>query len=397
MKPHRSDRIGRRLHRARAWLLASLLILWLPALSVAQSPAASEPLPAATGSPSSAPAADGTSQPAPPAADGPSAAAQPPPAREPVPLALVLPLQSPVFGRAAEAVKAGFAAAAANSRVRYDVIAHGDGDIVAAFAKAREGGARVVVGPLVRDDLKALAAAGGDLPWTIALNQLDEGSALPARIYTLALAVESEGVQLARSAQADGAHSVVIIGGDNPLQKRFAGAFAGEWILLGGSAPVTFRFDHAPDMLALLRREFAKVAPDAVLLALNAQDAALARPYLGRVTAYASSQISERQAPESLRDLNDVRFVELPWLADPSGAAFARIARPDYGNATLDRLYALGVDAFRVAQAFADGAPTTLEFDGATGHLTLDRSRQFLREGTLLQYRDGEIVPAGGH
>ena len=160
---------------------------------------------------------------------------------------------------------------------------------------------------------------------------------------------------------------------------------------------MTFRFDHAPDMLALLRREFAKVAPDAVLLALNAQDAALARPYLGRVTAYASSQISERQAPESLRDLNDVRFVELPWLADPSGAAFARIARPDYGNATLDRLYALGVDAFRVAQAFADGAPTTLEFDGATGHLTLDRSRQFLREGTLLQYRDGEIVPAGGH
>jgi outer membrane PBP1 activator LpoA protein len=397
MTLRRSDRIGRRLPRVLAGLLALLLTCGLPALSVAQTPAASEPAPAATRSSGPAPATDGALQPAPSAEGAPSPAPVPTPARDPVPLALVLPLESPLYGRAAEAVKAGFAAAAANSRTRFDVIAHGDGDVAVAFAKARESGARVVVGPLVRDDLKAIAAAGGDLPWTIALNQLDEGSALPARIYTLALAVESEGVQLARSAQADGARSVVIIGGDNPLQKRFAGSFAGEWILLGGAAPVTFRFDRAPDMLALLRREFAKIAPDAVLLALSAQDAALAKPYLGHVLTYTTSQVNDRQARDSLRDLDDVRFVELPWLADPSAAAFARVARPDYGNATLDRLYALGVDAFRVAQAFADGAPTTLEFDGATGHLALDRSRQFVRTGTLLQFRDGEIAPAGGH
>jgi uncharacterized protein len=391
MTLRRSDRIGRRLQGTLATIFALLLAFGLPALSVAQTPSASEP--ASAGSKAPAPAADSTAPPA-PAADG---APSPPPSRDRVPLALVLPLESPLYGRAAEAVKAGFAAAAANSRTRFDVIAHGDGDVVVAFAKAQEGGARIVVGPLVRDDLKAIAAAGGDLPWTIALNQLDEANALPAHIYTLALAVESEGVQLARSAQADGARSVVIIGSDNPLQKRFAGAFAGEWILLGGAAPVTFRFDRAPDMLALLRREFARVAPDAVLLALSAQDAALAKPYLGHVLTYTTSQVNDRQARDSLHDLDDVRFVELPWLADPSAAAFARVARPDYGNATLDRLYALGVDAFRVAQAFVDGAPTTLEFDGATGHLALDRSRQFVRTGTLLQFRDGEITPAGGH
>ena len=52
----------------------------------------------------------------------------------------------------------------------------------------------------MRDDLKALVAAGGELPWTIALNQLDEGNALPAHVYTLALAIESDGGQLARRA-----------------------------------------------------------------------------------------------------------------------------------------------------------------------------------------------------
>jgi outer membrane PBP1 activator LpoA protein len=312
-----------------------------------------------------------------------------------VPLALVLPLESPLYGRAAEAVRAGFAAAAAVPRARYTVIAHGDGGVVAAFTRARQAGARVIVGPLVRDDLKAIAAAGGDLPWTIALNQLDESSALAPRIYTLALAVESEGVQLAQRAQADGARTVAIIGNDSALQQRFAGAFIGQWILQGGAPPVTFRLDRATDMLALLRREVAKAAPDAVLLALDATETALVRPYLGQVIAYTSSQVNDRQTPESLRDLDGVRFVELPWLADPGSPVFARIARPDYGSPTLERLYALGIDAFHVGEIFVDGAPATLELDGATGHLVLDRSGQFLRVVTLMQFRDGEIVPVG--
>jgi hypothetical protein len=315
---------------------------------------------------------------------------------EPPGVALVLPLDSPVYGRAAEAVRAGFAAAAAPTDIRYLVIAHGDGDVRAAFDRARAAGARVVVGPLVRDDLKAIATAGGsDLPPTIALNQLDEGGTLPPRVYTLALAIESEGTQLARLANADGARSIAIVGSDAPLQKRFAAAFTGEWILQGGGPPVVFRFDRAPEMLALLRRELHKAAPDAVLLALDGEDAALVKPYLGPVSAFTSSQVNDRQAPESLRDLDQVRFVEIPWLADPTGPASASVRRPDYGNATLERLYALGIDGFRVAQAFADGPPETLELDGATGHLVLDRSRHFLREGVVLQFREGAVVAAG--
>ena len=398
MKVRRSEGIRRYLDGALALLLAPLLVLSLPALSVAQTPAASEEKPDATAASAPPPATEKAAPllaPVPAPATAAGAVPAPAPARDPVPLALVLPLESPVYGRAAEAVKAGFAAAAAAANARYTVVAHGDDGVVAAFAKARDAGARVVVGPLVRDDLKAIATAGGELPWTIALNQLDESSALPPRVFTLALAVESEGVQLARRANADGVRTVVVIGSDAPLQKRFAGAFTGEWVLLGGDAPLTFRLDRAPDMLALLQREVRRAAPDAVLLALDARDAALVKPYVGQATAYTSSQINDRQTPEALRELDAVRFVELPWLADPSAAAFARVARPDHGSVMLDRLYALGIDAFRVAQVFVDGEPATLEFDGATGHVALDRSRHFLREGTLLQFRDGEIVPAG--
>jgi outer membrane PBP1 activator LpoA protein len=147
-------------------------------------------------------------------------------------------------------------------------------------------------------------------------------------------------------------------------------------------------------MLAVLRREFARAAPQAVLLAVDAADARLVKPYLGTVAAYASSQVNDRQARASLLDLEDVYFVEIPWLADPGAAAFTGIARRDYPNAAFDRLYALGIDAFRVAQVLAEGAPDRLELDGATGRLSLDAGHQFVREGRLMVFRSGQVVSA---
>jgi outer membrane PBP1 activator LpoA protein len=387
-----------RLRRGRAaapaLLLATALTLALPALSVAQSPAASEaqPAPAQT---SDLPAPPQAADPAP----GPPAAAATPaaPARKAAWLALVLPLQSPAYGRAADAVREGFAAAASATSTDFAVIAHGDGDVRAAIEQATAAGARVIVGPLVRDDVRAVAEPAGNAPWVIALNQLDEGTPVPRRMYTLALAVDSEARQLARRARLDGAQSVVIVASGTALQKRFADAFTGEWILAGGGPPLVFHFDRAPEMLAALRREFARAAPQAVLLAVDAADAALVKPYLGTVAAYTSSQVNDRQTRERLLDLEDVYFVEIPWLADPGAAAFAAIPRRSYSNAAFERLYALGLDAFRVAQAFArDTPPERLELDGATGRLSLDASHQFAREAMLMQFRGGQVVPAGG-
>ncbi len=306
----------------------------------------------------------------------------------------MLPLDSPTYGRAADAVRAGFVAAAQAAGIRYVVVAHSDGNVLAAIDKAREAGAQLIVGPLLRDDLRTVATSHVDLPWMIALNQLDDDTPLPAHVYTLALAIESDGIQLARRARADGAQTVAVVGPDSALQKRFATAFIDEWIRRGGGPPLTLRFEPAPDMLALLRREIARTPPDAVLLALDAPDAALVKPYVGTIATYTSSQVNDRQPREVLRDLDDVRFVDIPWLADPDAAVYAKLPRPEYPNAALDRLYALGIDALSVAQAFADGPPDRLELAGATGHLWLDGSRQIVREGVVLQFRAGLVVPA---
>jgi hypothetical protein len=246
----------------------------------------------------------------------------------------------------------------------------------------------VVVGPLVRDDLRALLAADTELPTTLALNQPDDGAALPARVYALTLAIEAEGRQLARLVRAQGAQTVGVISADAVLQKRFASAFVGEWILQGGGPPETFHFDR--DWLLTRLRRTSADAIDAVLAVDNA-DVALLKPFVDRASTPAAGQ---RPHAAGNQRLDDLQFVELPWLADPTQAGLGGLPRGTYTNASLQRLYALGIDAFRIARALVDGPPATMEIDGATGHLTLESSRSFAREGQLMRLRGGQVEAA---
>lgn len=330
----------------------------------------------------------------PPEATAPPSEALPPPPTSNL-IALVLPLDEPAFERAASAVREGFleAAAAAGKSADCIVIPHARGGVVAAFELARAKGVRVAVGPLVRDDLRALATANVPLPWTLALNQLDDGTPLPPAIYTFALSVEGDGRFLARRAKDAGAPSVDVIEGDSPLMHRLAGAFARTWTQDGGAPPGALRFDASPEALGTLRRSLASHSPGAVLLALNGDHAALVKPYVGSVLTYASGLVFERPSQAVARDLDGIRVVEIPWLLTPDAPELAPFPRRDYDSDALARLYALGLDAYRVAASFVDGPPTQFDLDGATGHVHLGAGNEFQREGRLGVYREGVLVP----
>jgi outer membrane PBP1 activator LpoA protein len=310
-------------------------------------------------------------------------------------IALLLPLQSRLYGQAAEAVRSGFLAAAnaAGSAARVEVIGHGDDGVLPAIATATEAGVALVVGPLTRDDVKTVFAMAPLRPRMLVLNQPEDGAPLPGETYALALAIEGDATLLGRRAFEEGARSVAAVVNDSPLQKRFANAFLAEWERLGGAPPKQYRFDANPEVLALLRRELASRTPDAVLLALGGEEAALAKPYLPQKPVYAASQIGDGLQPAMLRDLEGVRYVEIPWLADPSAAAFARLPQGNLGDPVLERLYALGLDAFALGELLANAVPPQrVEFEGATGHLSLTPSRYFAREGRLMVIHDGQIT-----
>jgi outer membrane PBP1 activator LpoA protein len=339
----------------------------------------------------------------PPVAPAPEPLPAPDPEPQPPPvpvadIALVLPLESADYRRAAEAVRDGFVAAseAASPPKRVRVIGHGDGNVLGAFEAAKSLGVRVVVGPLLRDDLRELTSSDKPLPLTLALNQLDDTVALPPRVYTLALSLESDARVLARRMRADHVNGVAVIGGDAPLTRRFVVAFASEWLLAGGGAPQSFAFEPSSDGLSTLRRELSRSSADAALIALDGPAAALARSFAPRMRAYASSLVNQAFDPATQGDLEGVVFVDLPWIVAPDDRSLARLPRKAMPNLVLERLYALGLDAFEIARRFADGVPDRLEILGATGKLSLGEGRQIVREGTFAVFRHGQATPLDG-
>jgi outer membrane PBP1 activator LpoA protein len=145
--------------------------------------------------------------------------------------------------------------------------------------------------------------------------------------------------------------------------------------------------------LTALRRTLSHDPPDAVVLAVTGDHAALVKPFIGDIVAYASGLVFERPSPAVARDLDGVRVVEIPWLLTPDAPAFANVQRRDFDSDALARLYALGRDAFRIADAFTDAPPERFELDGATGHVSLGPGHEFQREGRIGVYRDGVLVP----
>jgi outer membrane PBP1 activator LpoA protein len=306
-------------------------------------------------------------------------------------IALVLPLESAAYGPPAEAVKAGFLAAAKSAGIasRVRVIAHGDDGVLPALAAATDAGVALVVGPLMRDDLKTVLAMAPSHPRMLALNQTDDGLPLPDNVYSLALTVDNDAAQIARVARAEGVRSVGIVVSTGALQRRFAAAFAAEWQSSGQSSAPRYLFDPSLESLGQLRRDLAARPPDAILLAIDSEDAALAKSFLPQARVYAVSQIADDLPPAMLQNLEGVRYVEIPWLANPGSPARTR-----YENPLLERLYALGLDAFALAQMFAEPVPPDrVELDGATGHLSLTSTRTFSRQGRLMVIRDGRSIP----
>ena len=109
--------------------------------------------------------------------------------------------------------------------------------------------------------------------------------------------------------------------------------------------------------------------------------------------AYASSLVNQAFDPATQGDLEGVVFVDLPWIVAPDDRSLAKLPRKAMPNLVLERLYALGLDAFEVARRFVNGVPSKLEIPGATGKLTLGDSRQIVREGTIAVFRHGQAMP----
>ena len=168
-------------------------------------------------------------------------------------------------------------------------------------------------------------------------------------------------------------------------------AFAQEFARRGGMVAAEYAFSADQAALAKLRQAVGLGVADMVFLALDqasaAQDAALPRQRAGALRHLAH----QRRRAASARELNRVRFTDMPWLLQPDHAAVMVYPRAQYGDAVdFDRLYAFGIDAFRIGlELFRQTANPVI--DGVTGRIRLDADQQFAREAVVAQFTDGKL------
>jgi uncharacterized protein len=261
------------------------------------------------------------------------------------------------------------------------------------YIKALAAGARLVVGPLTRNGVTAIMSSAAVLVPTLVLNVPEGHATVPPEIYMLSLQIEAEARQVAQLAWQDGLRKALTVNGDTPLLKRIHQAFVEEFTRLGGSHVIAYSFTSDPEGLSRIKKAVDTDTVDMVFLALDVPRARLARSYLGAMPIYATSQVYPGNAgPLASFDLAGVRFLDMPWLLQPDHPAVMVYARPEFGESIeISRFYALGIDAFRVAQLLIAGKADTA-LDGVTGRLTLGRDRHFIRGLTVAQFTDGKLT-----
>ncbi|WP_413628649.1 penicillin-binding protein activator [Herbaspirillum frisingense] len=408
---------------ACAALLAGLLAPWMVALPAAAADsvpllaqAATPALPSAASDPAPLALPPGTSPEMQSAANGPSMA---PPAAAPIRMALLLPSRTGAFGAAADAVRTGFLTAYSRQKenIQLAIVETGDSapDMQRAYDEA-SGKYDIVVGPLSRSAVTAVAQSGRVSKPTVALAQPDmNGEAdlqLPAQMLAVGLSIDEEARQVANWVEKEKAPGKIFAISTNiAWQKRAARSFQLRARQLGLQVETLELSTPANALsapgLAQLAKRVEQEKPALIFVALDAAQTVQLRSAVGNeLPLYGTSQINpytlKRDNPnDKLPELDGVRLVDIPWQLQPDNVAVARYPRPavndnERPSPDLARLYALGIDAYRVAYGIAQ-RQSGFDIDGVTGRLTVNMigggTTYFQRQETQAVYQDGWPVP----
>jgi len=289
-------------------------------------------------------------------------------------IALLLPLRSPIFGSSAGAVESGFMAAARQDGQVLPIQAYDNFDennsVVSVYRQAVENGALAVVGPLTRNGVTALAESRNTPVPTLSLNVVDT---MPEQsLYYFGMAIESEARQIARLARQQGLNQSIIITTREQLSKRLQAAFEDEWNASGGTILREIEFGDNSSIFA----DITEIPGTMIFIATDAKKARLIRPYLSnRLPEYATSRVFLGNSETLLNyDLNGIRFVDMPWLLQPDHPAVMIYPRPSQPlSIDNDRLYALGIDAYRLIRLMLfNRLEVSLPMDGVSGQIRLN-------------------------
>lgn len=292
------------------------------------------------------------------------------------------------------------------------------------YAQAKAAGVQLVVGPLEKPLVKQLSARPQLPITTLALNYSDSGTQGPAELFQFGLAAEDEAREVARRAWADGKRSAVAMVPKGEWGDRVLEAFRQSWQAKGGTLLGAERIDQpvalaqqVADLFQLRNSEgraqrvqsatgtqmaaqpSRRQDVDFMFLAATPQQAQQIKPtmvfqYAGDVPVYATSHLFTNSGdPAMYNDLNGVRFCETPWLLNANDPLRQQVtAQWPQASGSLGRLYAMGIDAYRLAPRLTQ-LKTLPEsrIDGLSGSLAIGQGQRIERQLPWAEFVDGKV------
>jgi len=211
----------------------------------------------------------------------------------------------------------------------------------------------------------------------------------------MSLSLDHEARQVALMAVADGWRNAIVISSPSPLSRRVQESFEREWTRAAGELRARITFAN-PDEAEAVREAITKLpGADMVFLALDQPQARSVRGYItGALPVYATSMSVNPRAEAIVNvDLQDVRYVEMPWFVQPDHPAVMVYPQPRNLSVDEERLYAYGIDALRLALQILKG-DRRAPLDGVTGRITLEgASNNFARALVPAEVDGGRVIP----
>ncbi|MDY1037888.1 penicillin-binding protein activator [Lelliottia sp. CFBP8978] len=305
------------------------------------------------------------------------------------------------------------------------------------LAQAQQDGASIVVGPLLKNNVEELMKSNTSLN-VLALNQPEQVQNR-ANICYFALSPEDEARDAARHIHEQGKQAPLLLTPRSALGDRVANAFAQEWQQLGGSVVLQQKFGSTSELragvnggsgIALTGSPVSASLPqqqsvtiggltipappsdaqisgggkvDAAYIVATPEEIAFIKPMIAMrngsqsgVTLYASSRSAQGTAgPDFRLEMDGLQYSEIPMLAGSNPALMQQALSSVRNDYSLARLYAMGVDAWALANHFTQMRQVPgFELNGNTGDLTATQDCVINRKLSWLKYQQGQIVPA---
>ena len=325
-------------------------------------------------------------------------------------IAVLLPSASGEYRRATNSIMAGLKAAQSRDGQGYtlDLFAVDErfDSLSNVYNEIAAKGYAFAIGPLTKTSVTQLGELSNLSVPTLALNWPDTDRIAAGNTVFFGLPIESESAYAARAAFAEASTTSAkrplrasTICNTSPLGRRAAGAFAESWKEQGGVLSDQIETDSrlAGELKSLLGSADSEV----YFVATGIETARVIKNNVAKeALLYAPSMLSTGVTPNNVSqsltrtpELDGYRVTDLPWLIQADNPAVMGYPRQTtLSHQELQRLYGLGIDAFRIAKELLAGNHS-FELDGVSGRLKFDRNSdvRIQRTPALAEYRGGVL------